>query len=312
MVNGQQVDLRSIDVDGVFECLRNSTSFFRTVKQSGDDIVTECPFHSGGMEKHPSFGICNNRQNPSYGICHCFACGESHSILQLINFISGREFNDPYAVQFVQSISDIAFLDIRGELKIEPRTPMEVSVTPVELLSYQTQHVDYLDKRNIKPIIQTVFQTGFDMVTNSVTFPVKERNGVVNFVVRRRVDMKWYNYPAGVTKPIYGLYEFSKIFPESRSVILVESVINALTLWGYGLPAVALLGTGSMSQIALLNSLDLRHYVLCFDGDKAGMQATAKFQKKLKASTSVVPMPPGYDVNDLDETSMRILYQLRH
>ena len=149
-------------------------------------------------------------------------------------------------------------------------------------------------------------------MTNSVTFPVKERNGVVNFVVRRRIDMKWYNYPAGVTKPVYGLYEFSKIFPKSKSVILVESVINALTLWGYGMPAVALLGTGSMSQIALLNSLDLRHYVLCFDGDKAGMQATAKFQKKLKASTSVVPMPPGYDVNDLDETSMRILHQLRH
>lgn len=312
MVNSQRIDLKSIDVDGVFECLRGSTSFFRTVKQSGDDIVTECPFHSGGMEKHPSFGICNNRQNPNYGICHCFACGESHSILQLINFISGRELNDSYAAQFVQSISDVAYLDVRGEMQIASRTPLDTSVTPVELLSYQTQHSDYLTKRRIKPIIQKVFQTGFDSATNSVTFPVKERNGVINFVVRRRVDMKWYNYPAGVTKPIYGLYEFSKIFPKSKSIVLVESVINALTLWGYQIPAVALLGTGSASQIAMLNSLDLRHYVLCFDGDKAGIQATAKFQKKLRATTRTVPMPPGYDVNDLDEVSMRILYQLQH
>lgn len=312
MVNFQQVNLKSIDVDAVFECLRGSTSFFRTAKQSGDDIVTECPFHSGGMEKHPSFGICNNRQNPNYGICHCFACGESHSILQLINFISGRELNDNYAVQFVQSISDIAYLDVREGMKLASRTPLDNSVTPVELLAYQTEHSDYLNGRGIKPIIQRVFQTGFDSATNSVTFPVKERNGTVNFVVRRRVDKKWYNYPAGVTKPIYGLYEFSKIFPKSKSIVLVESVINALTLWGYQIPAVALLGTGSISQIALLNSLDLRHYVLCFDGDKAGMQATAKFQKKLQASTSVVPMPPGYDVNDLDETSMRVLYALRH
>lgn len=48
-------------------------------------------------------------------------------------------------------------------------------VTEVELLSYRSSSVPYLtEERHIKPIIQRAFDTGYDPVTNAVTFPVKE------------------------------------------------------------------------------------------------------------------------------------------
>lgn len=318
MVTAQlQVDLRSIDVDAVFDALRSSTSFFRIWNESGDDILTQCPFHGMGNEQHPSFGICHNRANPHYGKYHCFACDAKGTIISLVNHISDRAENDRYGLDFIQAVSDISYVDRAGNISLAPRTPIKPQeVTEVELMSYRTTSVPYLtEKRRIKPIIQKVFDTGFDPVTNSVTFPVKRPDGSVAFVVRRNIDKKWYNYPLGVDKPVYGVYEFYKIVPPrcsfSKKVVLVESIINAQTLWGYGIPAWALLGTGSGVQLDFLNTTDIREFMICLDGDRAGMKGAAKLQKGLKSRSSIIPMIPGKDVNDLDEYSMRILYTLK-
>lgn len=313
----QQVDLSTIDVDAVFDALKASTSFFRIANESGDDILTQCPFHGFGNEQHPSFGICHNRANPHYGKYHCFACDARGTILSLVNHLSNKEAYDNYAIQFIQAVSDIGFVDRNGIKTLAKREPMKLpEVTEVELLSYRSEKVDYLSsKRRITDLVQKVFDTGYDPVMNAVTFPVKRPDGTVAFVIRRSIDKKWYNYPAGVDKPVYGVFESYKIIPPTspfaKKRVLVESAINALTLWGYGIPAWALLGTGSQTQIDFLNSTDIREFAICLDGDKAGMAGAAKLQKSLKARTPIIPMLPGKDVNDLSEYVMRILYTLR-
>lgn len=313
----QEVDLRSIDVDAVFEALRASTSFFRIWSEVGDDISTQCPFHGMGNEQHPSFGICHNRAHPHYGKYHCFACGAKGTIISLVNHLSDKNPSDRYGIDFINAVSDIEFIDRAGNISLSPREPVKPqAVTDVELLSYRTTSVPYLTEvRKIKPIIQRVFDTGFDTVTNSVTFPVKRVDGSVAFVVRRSIDKKWYNYPLGVDKPVYGVFEFNKIVPQdsifARRVVLVESIINSQTLWGYGIPAWAMLGTGSQTQIDFLNRTDIREFLICFDGDKAGMNGAMKIKKQLKARSSIIPMIPNADVNDLSEYVMRIMYTLR-
>lgn len=313
----QQVDLATIDVDAVFDALRASTSFFRIVNESGDDVLTQCPFHGFGNEQHPSFGICHNRSNPHYGKYHCFACGASGTILSLVNHLSDKKAYDDYAIQFIQAVSDIGFVDRNGIKTLAKRESVKLpEVTDVELMSYRCEHVDYLSqKRHITEMVQKVFDTGYDPVSNAVTFPVKRVDGSVAFVIRRSIDKKWYNYPQGVDKPVYGVYESNHLIPItspfSKRIVLVESAINALTLWGYGIPAWALLGTGSQSQIDFLNKTEIREFALCLDGDKAGLQGAEKLQKALKARTSIIPMLPGKDVNDLPEYVMRILYTLR-
>lgn len=312
-----QVELRSIDVDAVFDTLRVSTSFFRIFNESGDDILTQCPFHGMGNEQHPSFGICHNRANQHYGKYHCFACDAKGTIISLVNHLTNHEANDRYGLDFIRTVSDVEFVDRAGNITLAPREPVKPEVvTEVELMSYRTTSVPYLtEQRKIKPIIQRVFDTGFDPVTNSVTFPVKRPDGSVAFVVRRNIDKKWYNYPLGVDKPVYGVFEFYKIVPRdsifAHRVVLVESIINAQTLWGYGIPAWALLGTGSGVQVDFLNTTDIREFMICLDGDNAGMKGAAKLQKALKARTSIIPMIPGKDVNDLQEYAMRILYTLK-
>ena len=313
----QQVDLRSIDVDAVFEALRASTSFFREYQESGDDIMTQCPFHGGGVEKKPSCGICHVRTNPEYGKYHCFACGAKGTIISLVNQLSDKDLNDRYGVAFIQAVSDISFIDRHGVITVAPRTPIQhKSVTEVELLSYRSTSVPYLtEERHIKPIIQKAFDTGYDPVANAVTFPVKLLDGSVPFVIRRSIEHKWYNYPAGVDKPVYGAFEYYKMVPQDsifgRRVVIVESAINALTLWGFGIPSWALLGTGSDKQFEFLNKADIREYLTCMDGDKAGMDATEKLKKKLHQRVTPIPMLPKKDVNDLSEYVMRILYTMR-
>lgn len=312
-----EVDLRSIDVDAVFEALRSATSFFRIWKESGPDISTQCPFHGMGNEQHPSFGICHDRSHPHYGKYHCFACGAKGTIIGLVNHLTNHNPSDRYGLDFIQTVSDVEFVDRNGQITLLKREPAKLpEVTEVELMSFRTTSVPYLtETRRIKPIIQRVFDDGFDPVTNSVTFPVKRIDGSPAFVVRRGVEKKWYNYPLGVDKPVYGVYEFYNIVPRNsifaKRVVLVESIINAQTLWGYGIPAWSMLGTGSQTQIDFLNQQEIREYLTCFDGDKAGLDATEKMKQNLKAKVTAIPMLPGYDVNDLSEYIMRILYTLK-
>ena len=307
------VNLMSLDVDALFQQIKVTTGLFRVWKVSGDDIVTQCPFHGGGQERNPSFGICNNRANPQYGKYHCFACGAKGSIIDLINRLNNKSIDDTYGIEVAQSVGSVEITDERNQIRILPRNEQKVveSVSPYELAYYRETHSDYLTGRHILPVIQDAFDCGYDPENQSVTFPVRRIDGSTSFIVRRAVNLKWYHYPAGVKKPVYGIYELSRLLPNTKSVIIVESIINALTLWGMQLPAVALLGTGSREQIEYLNSTDIRNWILALDGDVAGRTATHKLQSRLLAHTTVMPIPSGYDVNDLDSATLQILYALR-
>jgi len=307
------VDLMSLDVVAIFHELQNTTGLFRVWSESGDDILTQCPFHGGGNERKPSFGLCVAKHNPHYGKYNCFACGASGTVIGLINKVFNREDNDAYGVDFVRGVCDVYLEETRQRVEMKSRQQIEeqASVSAYELLYYRDSESDYLERRRIDLNVKLAFDCGFDPTTSSVTFPVRRVDGTTAFLVRRSVNQKWYNYPSGVDKPVYGLYELSQLAPESKFVVVVESIINALTLWGVGIPAVALLGTGSKQQVEQMNKTPIRHWVLALDGDQAGVKGIAKLQAALRASTSVMPMPAGYDVNDLDRETLLALYQLR-
>lgn len=307
------INLRSLDVVSIFHELRNTTGLFRIWKETGDDIATQCPFHGGGVERNPSFGICVNKHNPNYGQYHCFACGASGTVIGLANTLNNKPQDDNFGIELAQSFGDVEVMDERQQIRLLPRVKPHIpgNVSDLELASYRQVKSEYLLSRHIKPEIQAAFDCGYDPSTQSVTFPVRRDDGESLFVVRRSVNLKWYNYPAGVKKPVYGLYELQQLAPNAKQVVIVESIINALTLWGYQIPAVALLGTGSRVQIDYLNSLKMRSWILALDGDAAGEAATARLQSRLRSHTSVMPIPPGYDVNDLDRYTIGILYTLR-
>jgi DNA primase len=103
--------------------------------------------------------------------------------------------------------------------------------------------------------------------------------------------------PTDIDKPVYAL---DKVEPTTKELVVVESIINALTLWSWGIPAVALLGTGTNQQYTILENYPVRKYILALDGDDAGRKAVVRFRKKVKSKLiETYIMPEGKDVNDL-------------
>lgn len=320
-----------VDVELILQKLE-SFGFIRIHKQAGNYMQIYCPFHSDGNERRPSCGVLlheeykNGRHYPQ-GWTHCFTCGYAESLPDMITdllklksisqtgidwlvqnipgFVPDFEsefealipdtlmstLTDKYAVNYIQSITQ----------------PKPNYISDSELASYRFT-IPYMYERKLTDEIIDKFDVGYDAnwvapgrtkPTPCVTFPVRDKSGNTLFFCRRSVKGKFFNYPTGVTKPVYGLYELPE---HCKSVVICESCFNALTCWVYGKPAVALLGTGNSYQIQQLKELGVQEFILAFDPDEAGQRATAKLKKALKGVAivwSFVGIPAGKDINDL-------------
>lgn len=328
-----------VDVELILEKLQ-SLGFLRIHKQVGNYIQIYCPFHSDGNERKPSCGVLvqeeykNGRHYPQ-GWTHCFTCGYAESLPDMITdllklksisqtgidwliqnipgFIPEFEsdfeslipdnlmsiLNDKFAVDYIQSLTQ----------------PKSEFITEEELASYRFT-IPYMYERKLTDEIIEKFDVGYDAnwvapgktkPTPCITFPVRDADGNTLFFCRRSVKGKFFNYPTGVTKPVYGLYELP---PNCKSVIICESCFNALTCWVYGRPAVALLGTGNSYQIQQLKELGVQEFILAFDPDEAGQRATAKLKRALKSVAivwSFVGIPVGKDINNLSKEEFEAL-----
>jgi DNA primase len=129
---------------------------------------------------------------------------------------------------------------------------------------------------------------------------VRDVQGRCLFVARRSVVTKFFNYPAGAEKPVYGLYELSQLERYPTEVIICESMIDAIYFWTVGKYAVALNGLGNELQFRQLRNMPCRKFILCTDSDDAGMRARARIKKNIrnKIITEYV-LPEGRkDAND--------------
>ncbi len=331
MMSNSKGDKVMVDVYEILQKLE-SLGFLRTHKQVGNYMQIYCPFHNDGKERKPSCGVLlheeirGGRKYPQ-GFFHCFTCHYAKTLPEAITDLlklhgiskSGMDWlienipdfdgitnsnfellipsdvvdiiNEQYAISYIHSLSK----------------PKQEYVSEEELASYRFT-VPYMYERKLTDEIIEEFDVGYDAnwiapgrkrPTPCITFPVRDRDGNTLFFCRRSIQGKLFNYPTGVTKPVYGLYELPK---NCRSVIICESCFNALTCWVYGKPAVALLGTGNSYQIQQLKELGVHEFILAFDPDEAGARATAKLKKALKSVAMVwsfIGIPVGKDINNL-------------
>ena len=121
---------------------------------------------------------------------------------------------------------------------------------------------------------------------------------------------KFFHYPQGVEKSVYGIYELPK---GVTSVVICESCFNALTALRYGYPAVALLGTGTAHEIDQLKRLGVQEFVLCLDGDEAGQRGMEKLKRALRSVAMIwtIKMPVDKDVNDCTQEEFDALYKTK-
>lgn len=283
----------------------NGIKLLSGIKDTPDNIMVSCPYHKGGQERKPSAGI-----KKSTGVFNCFACGETHSLNEMISYCFGKTDDLVGAFGWNWLLKNFLTVSIedRRDLNLDfTRTNNNGNssirfVTEEELDKYRVYHT-YMWKRKMTPEVIDIFDVGYDEDTKCITFPVRDVRGNCLFIARRSVNSKFFNYPAGAEKPVYGLYELGQLHEFPKEVIICESMIDCITAWVYGKYAVALNGLGNELQFRQLNSMPCRKFILATDNDSAGKSARLRLRKCLKGKiiTEYILPDNRKDINDLSK-----------
>lgn len=277
-----------------------------TIQVKGDNVRVTCPSHKDGMESHPSCGIyAGDSENIEYGTFHCFTCNSGGPLYHFVAecFDEDDEFGKDWLVErFGTTI-------IEKELILEPiefKKPETIKLDESFLDSLQSYH-PYMEKRKISREVCSRFKIKYEPATQCIVFPVWDDKGNLYMTTKRSVNDKRFYIDENTEKPVYLLnYIKSNNIQEAT---IVESQFNCLTLWQWGIPSVALFGTGTPYQYDILNKSGIRHYYLCFDGDVAGDKGISRFLKNIRDDVfvDIILMKRGNDVNDLTEEEFNSL-----
>ena len=315
------VELEDILIELKSQLSANGIELFQKQINGPTHIQVCCPYHADGHERRPSAGL-----RKSDGIFHCFACGEVHSLQEVISHCFGytddivgrfgwRWLLKNFATIEVEERKDVE-LDFyrsgttfdtshgragRKELSKDNNVDVELPIQYVseeELNKYRYIH-PYMYKRGLTDAVINLFDIGYDFNTKCLTFPVRDIQGNCLFIARRSVISKYFNYPNGVEKPLYGLHELYKDWREINAiykeadkdwfdnvadyddVIVTESMLDALSFWTIGKHAVALNGLGNELQFKQLRELPCREIILATDMDEKGLEARERIKKNL-------------------------------
>jgi hypothetical protein len=277
--------------------------FLDYIKDEGDYIRVTCPFHKNGHENKPSASVYARYDNNTImpGTLHCFTCDKIVSLQKLIS----------YCLHITEEDSKQWLIDnFGGELE---QDGLCLQLDSINLNNTKTNHIlddnilsnfenwhPYLAKRKLSQEICKQFEVKYDPNTECIVFPVRGEDGKLEFLTRRSINTKQFIIDKDVEKPVYLLNYINK--NNIQTVVVCESQINALTLWGWNIPAVALFGCKvTPYQINQLNRSSIKHYILALDGDKPGWSGMFKFITSIRQDVfiDVKLVPKGKDVNDL-------------
>ena len=295
---------------------QNGIILLNTIKDNGDNIQFSCPSHKGGQEKKPSCGMLTRRMHKNgrdyeAGTVHCFACGYNASLVEFISFCFGYQDGGIVGNKWIKANYRTQLSEKKREFDLQfgrRNTSQELPTISEEILDTFRYIHNYMYIRGLTDDIIEQFDIGYDRENECITFPVKDLRGNVKWIQSRNVNYKQYKIPSKIVKTdyLYGAYEC--IVNEVKQAYIVESPLNALTLWKYNIPAIALFGTGGGNQYELLASLPIRHYVLALDNDEAGRKGSRILVSKLKDKKvlSKVVYNDNRDINDLQEECMQL------
>nr|DAT10799.1 MAG TPA: DNA directed DNA polymerase [Caudoviricetes sp.] len=283
-----------------FDLAQHGVGRFHIFRNNGENIQTNCPFHKNGQERKPSFGV-----NGEIDKCHCFACGWSGTIEEMISELYGYQDEGKFGKRWLIKRFNTVEIETRpnimegfnGRNNITIRNNNDIhrfkqhiqgnksteqysgEITEEELDKYRYIH-PYMYERKMDDRVIEIFDVGYDKETECITFPIRDKNGNCLFIARRSVNTKFFSYPQGVEKPLYGLYELYQLDEFPKEIYICESMIDAITIWTHcDKYAVALNGLGNDLQFSQLNNMPNRTFILATDNDSAGIKARIRLKK---------------------------------
>lgn len=283
-----------------FDLAQHGVDRFHIFRNNGENIQTNCPFHKGGQERKPSFGV-----NGEIDKCHCFSCGWAGTIEEMISELYGYQDEGKFGKRWLIKRFNTVEIETRpnimegfnGRNNITIRNNNDIhrfkqhiqgdksseqysgEITEEELDKYRYIH-PYMYERKMDDRVIEIFDVGYDKETECITFPIRDKNGNCLFIARRSVNTKFFSYPQGVEKPLYGLYELYQLDEFPKEIYICESMIDAITIWTHcDKYAVALNGLGNDLQFSQLNNMPNRTFILATDNDPAGIKARIRLKK---------------------------------
>lgn len=309
-----QSDTQSILDMLKFDLAQHGVNRFHIFRNNGDNVQTNCPFHKGGQERKPSFGV-----NGEIDKCHCFSCGWAGTIEEMISELYGYQDEGKFGKRWLIKRFNTIEIETRPNImegfnernnrlndrninrldNLNNNSVDNTYISDEELDKYRYIH-PYMYQRGLTDEIIERFDIGYDRERKEITFPIRDIEGRCVFIASRSIQGKFFRLPKGLDKPLYQGYRFST--GKYKVAFITESFLNCLTCWKYDKPAMAMIGTGNQKQYELLNRLPVREYILAFDPDEAGRKATERFRKNVHGKIiKELVYTDNRDINDLQE-----------
>ena len=311
------------------------------LKKKGSNYVGLCPFHK---EKTPSFTV-----NPKTNLYHCFGCNEGGDVIGFICKTDGIGFKEAIEklkrhsptgnrkakdahpayviVQPESSINRTHLLnrvvsfyhktfceDPRAREYMRSRGIADNALFSDFTIGYSNGTLlntipDEGDIREALKEIGILNERGNEMFYGCAVFPIFDENkDAVGIYGRRITDGETAHlYLPG---PRRGVFNFQAA-KRSKSLILTESIIDAVTLYNAGfkdvIPCYGVNGF-TRDMLDLLTRSQVKEVYICFDRDDAGKEGAEKIAAQLKekgiepyiVQLPAIPLPANVDKVDIN------------
>lgn len=288
--------VQSLGIDGVIK---------------GDEYLAPCPAHkerTGRPDSHPSWSI-----NLSNGLHHCFSCGYKGNVRSLISQLVGDEEASEWKItsspkQGELDSSDLInrLRDVTSNLYIRPPTNNGYPEASLEVFTEPPRWA--LDEREVDTTSCAEMGALWDSRSELWVLVVRDNFGnILGWQYKSQHGPKVFrNWPAGMhmASCLFGYHYIGDQIDARDDLVVVESPLDAVRLWSFDIPAVALFGSSiSQSQAKILQN---HHVLLMPDHDDAGNGLRKQADEKLKRVRHVDydGFPRGTDPGDLSRISI--------
>lgn len=187
--------------------------------------------------------------------------------------------------------------------------PSEFDVLTKTLVDKGFVETDMVDLGLVKQSESGKF---YDLFRGRIIFPIMDENGnTVAFSGRTYLDSdkeqpKYINSPQTkiFTKSniLYNLNNALTEIKNTRQVYLLEGYMDVIALYRAGIKnAVASMGTSLTNQQVTIIQKYANEVVICYDGDKPGIEATSRAMEMFKSTNlniKIIQLPQGLDPDD--------------
>ena len=303
------------------------------LKKVGKGYKGPCPFHD---DHTPSFSV-----TPSQGLWQCFGCKQGGDAIRFVELLDGVTFPEAFdrlnadvqrgalgvrepstpstppaitSTQRAKLLNRVAgfyhqrFLDQPEGLRYLSQVRGLQNVTLFKSYCLGVADGALLDalpnddeSRTLFKTLGVLTDTGRELMQGCVVFPLFDEHGNVANLYGRRIEDGDVNH-LYLPGPRGGLWNYQAA-KRSPSLLLTESVIDALTLVDRGLADVMpCYGVNGLTEemLAWFGHCHVKEITLCFDADSAGRDGADKVSARLKEkniAVHVVRLPDGEDIN---------------